>query len=473
MILKSFRDRTGRAALWACWVLSSGGLAGCSGDESLVAGSGGSAAPEGGASAVNGDGVGGSDRAVADTGASGAAGANGVEGPSGGVATNGAGGEAMIGGTAGLPSSEPCVATEAVAAMKIGWNLGNSLDSVAASQSDTSVETAWGNPAVTPALIEAVADAGFGVVRIPVSWIGRFGDAPEYTIRPAFFERVEEVVGYVLDRGLYAIINLHHDGAEGVEGQWISLVDGSGQVDTAHDAQVLAQFQALWAQIADRFEPYGERLIFESMNEIKVGYGAPLPAYLEQVNALNQAFVTTVRARGGSNTTRCLVVPGYNTNIDHTLAGFVAPSDTSPGKLILSAHFYDPWSYAGAGTTHTWGTGGPDIDDWGQEDWVRSVVGQLEATYIDRGLPVIWGEYGAVHQADYEAYRRYYIEYVTKATHDAGIVPIYWDNGSPGSGEEAFGLFDRSNNAVLHPPILEAMMRAVNSSYSLADVERP
>lgn len=357
--------------------------------------------------------------------------------------------------------------------MKIGWNLGNSLDSIDPSKSDTEVEAAWGNPKVTPALIQAVADAGFGVVRIPVTWIGRFGPAPDYTIRPAFIQRVEEVVNYVLDRGLYAIINLHHDGAEGVSGQWISLVNASGQVDAAHDAKVIEQLEKMWTQIAKHFEPYGERLIFESMNEIKVGYGQPLQAYLDQVNALNRAFVSTVRATGGNNATRCLVVPGYNTNIEHTLAGFVAPQDTSPGRLILSVHYYDPWSYAGAATTHTWGAGAPGADNWGQEDWVRSVVGKLKTTYVDKGLPVIWGEYGAVHQAGYEQYNRYYVEYVTKAVHDAGMVPIYWDNGSTGSGEEAFGLFNRANNTVLHPPILEAMMRAVTSNYALDDVQKP
>lgn len=404
---------------------------------------------------------------AADSGGAGA----GAGGAGAGGASNGASGATSS--SAGSSGAGVCVATTAVANMKIGWNLGNSLDSADASKPDTTVETAWGNPPVTPALIDAVAKAGFGVVRIPVTWIGRFGPAPDYTISPTYVARVAEVVDYVLDAGLYAIINLHHDGAQGLAGEWISLVNASGQVDPAHDARVIAQFEKIWAQVADRFKNYGERLIFESMNEIKVGYDAPLPAYLEQVNRLNAAFVSTVRATGGNNPSRCLVVPGYNTNIDHTLAGFVAPPDPSPGKLILSAHFYDPWSYAGAGMTHAWGAGAPGVDTWGQEDWVRSVVMKLKAAYIDKGLPVIWGEYGAVNQTGYENYRRYYMEYVTKATHDAGIVPIYWDNGFDGSGEEAFGLMDRASNGVLHPDVLEAMMRAVTSSYELADIEKP
>jgi len=103
------------------------------------------------------------------------------------------------------------------------------------------------------------------------------------------------------------------------------------------------------------------------------------------------------------------VVPGYDTNIAYTVAGFVAPTDTSSGKLILSDHFYDPWTFAGSGATHTWGTGNPGIDSWGQEDWVVAEVAKLKSNYIDQGLPVIWGEYGAVNQTGYENYRRYYV----------------------------------------------------------------
>jgi len=394
----------------------------------------------------------------------GAAGATAGAGPSPGGAGSGAGGAAASG---------PCNAVATVAAMKLGWNLGNALDSVDATKSDTTVETAWGNPAITAALLQAVKAAGFGAVRIPVSWIGRFGAAPEYPINAAFMARVEAVVKYALDANLYVIINLHHDGGEGVTGQWLRLVDGSGKVTDANNQAVLAQFKKMWAQIATHFASYGDHLLFESMNEIKVGYDTPLSAYYDEVTALNQAFVDTVRATGSYNPSRCLVVPGYNTNIDYTVAGFVKPTDTSAGKLILSDHYYDPWSFAGEASTHTWGMGSPGADTWGQEDGVRGQIEKLKTKFIDQGLPMIWGEYGAVKQTGYENYQRYYVEYVTKAVHDAGIVPFLWDNGSKGSGAEAFGLFDRGNNSVLYPTLLEAMQRAVTSSYTLADVAKP
>ena len=123
--------------------------------------------------------------------------------------------------------------------------------------------------------------------------------------------------------------------------------------------------------------------------------------------------------------------------------------------------------------THAWGAGNPGADSWGQEDWVVSQVAKLKSRFIDAGLPVIWGEYGAVNQAGYENYRRYYFEYVTKAVHDAGIVPFVWDNGSTGSGAEAVRLFNRANNGVIDTTLLEALMRAVTSDYPLDDVTKP
>jgi endoglucanase len=380
---------------------------------------------------------------------------------------------AVDGSTPSIPTNSAAIA--AVAAMNLGWNLGNSLDCTDASKADTVVETSWGNPVVTADLIKAVAAAGFGAVRIPVTWIGRFGPAPDYTISPTFINRVEEVVKYVLDANLYAIINIHHDGGYKVAGRWLTLVDiSSGLVTVANTEQVKTQFTKLWAQIADYFKDYDDHLIFESMNEVMVDYNPPLPAYYDGINGLNQAFVDTVRATGSNNTDRCLIVPGYNTNIDYTVvASFVAPQDTSEGRLIASDHYYDPMAFAGNATTHTWGAGAPGIDSYGQEDFVRRQIAKLKATFIDKGLPMILGEYGAVNQAGYENYRRYYMEYVTKVAHDAGIAPFVWDNGSAGTGKDAFGFMNRKDNTILAPTIIDAMTRAATSSYSLADIAKP
>jgi endoglucanase len=352
--------------------------------------------------------------------------------------------------------------------MEIAWNLGNSLDVPEG-------ETNWGNPVTSAALIEAVAAEGFDMVRIPVTWALRMGPGPGYIIESTWMNRVEEVVNYVLDAGMKAIINLHHDGADEYDGvEWIRLTDSGGNVTQSNNDQVRTRFVAVWAQIAEYFKDYGSDLMFESMNEIKVGYNEPsTTAYYDIINDLNQAFVDTVRATGSNNAGRVLVVPGYNTNITYTVAGFEMPQDTVTDRLILTVHFYDPWTFALTAATQVWGAAYPQSDDWGQEDWVISQFDLLHSTYINNGIPVILGEYGATNIAGYENYRRYYMEYVTKAAYDRDIIPVYWDNGGMGSGEENFGLFNRNNNTVAHPAIIEAMMRAVNSSYSLNDIVAP
>jgi endoglucanase len=431
-----------------------GVLAGCGSSDSQDAAASAGAPSSGGSSSSGGSG------AVSGTGASGgsvSAGGSAGSGGSAGASSAGAGGGTFSGQTA----------AELLGGLGVGWNLGNSLDVPEG-------ETAWGNPVVSQALLDAVADGGFGLVRIPVTWSLHTGAAPDYVIDEAWLTRVEEVVTYATQSGLYAIINLHHDGADAYAGvEWLSLNDADGAVTEANNTAVKERFVKVWTQIAARFQGFGEQLLFESMNEIHDGYADPDPAYYTIINDLNQTFVDTVRQSGGNNGERHLVVPGYNTNIDYTLAGFALPSDPTPDHLILSVHYYDPWDFAGAAVTNVWGQASPGSDSWGQEAHVVAQFDKLQATYVSQGVPMIIGEYGAVHQAGFEDYRRYYMEYVTKAAVDRGIVPVFWDNGSAESGPESFGLIDRETNTPLHPALLEAMIRAATSSYELADVALP
>jgi len=349
---------------------------------------------------------------------------------------------------------------ELLAKLRLGWNLGNSLDV-------PNGETAWGNPMVTPELLATVAKAGFALVRIPVTWAQHLGPVPSYVIDPSWLDRVAEVVGFARSAGLYSIINLHHDDG------WLSLKDADGKTTEENNTVVRAQFVAVWTQIAKYFANQGEELMFESMNEVHDGYGKADPRHIQIINELNQAFVNLVRASGGNNSKRHLIVPGYNTNIDETLKGFKLPIDSAKNRLILSVHCYDPYLFALMGQTHTWGRASPGRDDWGQEDYIVAQFDKLKSRYVDQGVPVIIGEYGASHQDGYEDYRRYYMEYVTKAAVDRGLVPVYWDNGGQGSGGESFALIDRVNHSVFHPKIMEAMLRAATSSYSLRDIALP
>ena len=433
------------------------GAAGSGGVGSGAAGSGGTGS--GGVYGVAGSG--GSASGGAGPGASGGGAAGGAFG------SNGSGGAATASGGSGASENEFPLASALVEGLTLGWNLGNSLDVPEG-------EAAWGNPSVTPELLAKVAAAGFDAVRIPVTWSLHTGAGPDYAIDPAFLARVDEVVGFAHAAGLVAIINLHHDGADDYDGvEWLTLTDESGSVTPQNNASVLERFERVWTQIAAYFQGHGADLVFESMNEIHDGYDAPDPAYYDVIGELNQTFVELVRASGGNNAQRCLVLPGYNTNIDYTLAGFELPIDPTPDRLILSVHFYDPWSFAGEGSTQTWGAASAGSDSGGQEDFVVTQYDKLNAAFVSQGIPMIVGEYGAIQQDGFDDYRRYYLEYVTKVMVDRGLLPFYWDNGGAGSGQDNFGLISRTDGSTLRPDILAALLRAARDDYQLTDVAPP
>ncbi|MBR6616987.1 MAG: glycoside hydrolase family 5 protein [Oscillospiraceae bacterium] len=348
----------------------------------------------------------------------------------------------------------------------LGWNLGNSLESYKNGRTD---EIAWGNPKISRALLNKVKKVGFDTVRIPVSYLGRIGDAPDYRIEEAWLARIREVVDAALDAQLNVIINIHHDGNnDWTNGAWIDC--------TAEDqTQVREKFARVWEQIAKAFSEHDARLIFESMNEIHDGtYQRPEGENgnrcFANINALNQIFVDTVRASGGRNVERWLLVPGYNTNIGDTLRGFVLPKDSAENRLMLSVHFYDPFQYALEENFNTtqWGRNAQGNCGWGNEDYIDELFQKLEDTYIKNGIPVVLGEFGAINKNS-DSHRRYYMEYVVKAAYDRGIPPMYWDNGY--DGQFGMALLDRYTGEILHEDILLAMLRA--SSGTAYDMKQP
>jgi endoglucanase len=222
-------------------------------------------------------------------------------------------------------------------------------------------------------------------------------------------KRVKEVVGYVLDEDMYAIINIHHDGGGD---DW--LVPTTGDKKTMY-----ARFEALWKQISAEFKDYDGKLLFEGMNEFHYGYDTPPQHWLTITDELNQLFVDTVRASGGNNETRVLIVPSYNTQLTYALT-MKWPEDTVENSLILEVHSYDPWSFAGEGKG-TWGTDADKIE-------VDKRLDLLKVNFIDKGIPVFMDEYGVVKQADSKS-RLAHIEYTTNALIERGIIPFYWDDG--------------------------------------------
>jgi len=336
-----------------------------------------------------------------------------------------------------------------------GWNVGNSLEAIGG-------ETAWGNPKITQRLIDSVQAAGFKAVRIPVAW-SRFSVDSTFTIQDTWLDRVEEVVNYVLSDGMYAIINEHWDNG------WI-------QPTYADSAYVIRRLSAMWKQIAIRFRDYGDYLLFAGTNEVmkENNWGAPTVEYYTVQNRYNQVFVNTVRATGGRNYYRHLVVQGFNTNINYTVSYFKTPKDPTPNRLMVEVHYYDPYNFTinESSSITQWGQYATDptrTETWANETWVNTQFNKMKTNFIDKGYPVILGEYGAMSRlnlgsdelnAEHAEFRRYYINYVTYALALYGLVPFYWDNGY--TGDHGMGIFNRSTGALVYPNLMKAIIDGVN-----------
>jgi endoglucanase len=363
-------------------------------------------------------------------------------------------------------------APQLVADMGAGWNLGNQLE---ANANGIPSETAWGNPVVTQALINRVKASGFKTIRIPVSYLGDIGAGPNYTVNAAWLSRVAEVVNYAYSQGLYVLINMHGDGYKSVTGSWLIC-------DSADQATIKDKYQKVWQQIATKFQSYNDHLIFESMNEEFDGqYGNPTSPCYSNINAYNQIFVDTVRKTGGTNASRWLLVPGWNTNIEYTAGnyGFVLPTDqyrstsipSGEQRIMISVHYYDPWDFTGQedGNITQWGSAATNTakkSTWGQEDYMDATLKKVYDAFVVRGYPVFVGEYGSIDKTSFDpasnTYRANYARALVSTAKKYGAATAYWDNGY--NGQYGFGLFDRNSATVTQPGILNAIISAAGGS---------
>lgn len=333
---------------------------------------------------------------------------------------------------------------ELVHDMKLGYNLGNSLDVCNADRngdgkadetSDNVDETLWGNPTVTKEQIQFVKDSGFDSVRIPVTWRDHIYDAGN--IDAAWMDRVQEVVDYAYDLDMYVIINVHHDGGGDPDfGAWIR------NASTDYDA-VSARYKTIWQQICDRFEDYGDKLLFESMNEVGFDDMSKNDAY-NTLNSLNQEFVDLVRASGGNNSKRHLVIAGYWTDIAMTCNRLYKMPDDPANRCILSVHYYTPWDFCTCTVRNDWGTES-DISE------MEGKVSQLTSYYTDKGVPVIIGEYGTCRGNNEDDRVEFCKRFVTLC-HAAQIPTFIWDDG---------GLFERADMRWQNQEMIDAINEAV------------
>ncbi len=304
---------------------------------------------------------------------------------------------------------EGLTALEATRLMGNGINLGNTLEACdnnvgIKTNTPLSYETHWGQPKTTQAMIDGMKAAGFDTIRIPVAWVTNATHLYEgdYTIDADYMDRVEEVVRYARKAGMYVIINDHWDGG------WYGMF-GSESAETR--ALAMEAYKGMWQQIAERFRDYSDYLIFESANEELGGrFDENSPLYCSDsvvtyltdderyalTNEINQTFVDVVRATGGNNATRFLLIAGYSTDINQTCDDrFQMPKDTVDSKLMVSVHYYDPWSYCGASSAAS-------ATKWGKVSDYEYMDQQLAkmTKFTEAGYGVVIGEYGALPCSD-------------------------------------------------------------------------
>lgn len=348
-------------------------------------------------------------------------------------------------------------AQELASKIKLGWNLGNSLEAIGG-------ETAWGNPRVTQALIDTVKQKGFNAIRIPCSWNQYMANSATAQLKTDWLNRVKEVVQYCVNNDMYVLLNIHWDGG------WLE-----NNCAIARQEENNAKQQAFWEQIATHLRDFDEHLLFASANEPNVNDATQMAV----LNSYHQTFIDAVRSTGGRNSYRILVIQGPSTDIEKTNRLMsVLPSDNVPNRLMVEIHYYTPWNFCGLTEDATWGKmfyyWGKDYHSatdpernatWGEEETVDANFRLMKTKFVDRGIPVVLGEYSAVRRSsltgdkltNHLASRAYFFKYVTKQAKANGLIPFYWDNGATGNNGNA--IFNRNTNTVFDQQAFEALIQ--------------
>jgi aryl-phospho-beta-D-glucosidase BglC (GH1 family) len=344
-----------------------------------------------------------------------------------------------------LPSAQ-----QVAGKMKIGWNLGNTLEAICG-------EGAWGAGVTTQKLIDSVKAAGFNTIRIPVAWFCH-SDTVTSVINSSWIARVKEVVDYCIKDSIYVIMNAHWDKG------WLE-----NRVNLANQSQVNQRQQAYWTQIANYFKDYDEHLLFAGANEPNAHDATGMTVLL----SYHQTFIDAVRATGGNNSSRTLVIQGPSTDIDLTNKLMnTMPTDQIADRLMVEVHYYTPWNFCGMNGDQSWGKmfyyWGKDNHSttdvsrnatWGEESDMDKYLGLMKTKFIDKGIPVIIGEYGAFRrvlsppsdQTLHNASIEYFYRYFMKSATEKGIKTFCWD--TPG------WMFNRSTGAIKDWGTVNAIMQ--------------
>jgi endoglucanase len=344
-------------------------------------------------------------------------------------------------------------AVELSAKINLGISIGNTLE--APNEGD------WQPVKITESYIKFLKQLGFNAVRLPCSWDwNHIIDRDKATIDPAWLNRVKEVVGWCVANDMYVVVNIHWDNG------WLER-----NITSAKKDAINAKQRAYWEQIATALRDFDEHLIFASANEPD----APDAEKMAILLGFHQTFINAVRSTGGKNSYRVLVVQGPNTDIARTNSLMnTLPTDETPNKLMVEVHFYTPGQFANSDKDYDgwpmfyyWGTGNMstiepernavNVED---EDAILKLFGLMKTKFIDKGIPVIMGEYAAYRRFDpnylpkdmpkHEASVNYWNGFVTKKMVEYGIDPFFWEVGF---------VLDRENNAVLNQGVIDAITK--------------
>ena len=338
----------------------------------------------------------------------------------------------------GNNNAEPITLTakELVKQMKVGWNLGNTLDATGGEGLGT--ETSWGNPVTTKEMIDEVKAAGFNVLRVPVTWEKHLDD--DFNIDTEWLDRVEEVVNYGIDNDMFVILNTHHE-------EWYMPRKSNLDKDLQH-------IEKLWTQIAERFKNYGEKLLFEGVNEPRLrGTSVEWNGSSESreiVNRYAETFVKAVRATGGNNADRSLFITPYAaSSMSSNLKALKIPENA--GNIIVSVHAYLPYDFA----LNTKGTAVYENDGS-----VKKMMDDIKTIFLDNGIPVVITEFGAVNKDNTEDRLQCVEDYLTAAK-AIGVPCVWWDNNAKSGSGEKFGLLNRKGGGWYFPEVVDKIMSIV------------
>jgi endoglucanase len=340
-------------------------------------------------------------------------------------------------------------AMQLAARIKVGLNIGNTMEA-------TGGETAWGNPLITNDLIKTIKQNGFNAIRLPCDW-NCYADQSTAKISDSWLNRVKQVVKYCVDNDMYVIVNIHWDGG------WLEN-NCTEDKKTANNAKQ----KAFWEQIAVALRGFDEHVLFASANEPNVKDATQMAVLL----SYHQTFVDAVRSTGGKNAYRVLVVQGPSTDITLTNTLMTQlPTDKVPNKMMAEVHYYTPWNFCGMTKDETWGNqfyywGVPNHSTtdtahnptWGEEATVDANFALMKKQFVDKGIPVVIGEFGAITRSNltgdalklHLASRAYYFKYVVKKSIANGLLPFFWDTG---------GLINRNNYTVSDQQSLDGLIQ--------------